>query len=156
MAGKVNKRGRMPDGTPNPVDVHVGKKIFTRRIEQGLSMEKLASSVGLTFQQVQKYERGMNRVSASRLFDFSKVLGVPINYFFSDLDNMTEQNSHSLFCRQPGQGEEDDFDDPLCREESRVLAAAYYKIADRSIAKTLFELMKALSRPNERTVEKQD
>lgn len=71
----------MPDGTPNPVDVHVGKKIFTRRIELGLSMEKLASSVGLTFQQVQKYERGMNRVSASRLFDFSKVLGVPINYF---------------------------------------------------------------------------
>lgn len=54
MAGKVNKRGRMPDGTPNPVDVHVGKKIFTRRIELGLSMEKLASSVGLTFQQVQK------------------------------------------------------------------------------------------------------
>ena len=103
MTGKVNKRGRMPDGTPNPVDVHVGKKIFTRRIELGLSMEKLASSVGLTFQQVQKYERGMNRVSASRLFDFSKVLGVPINYFFSDLDNMTEQNSHSLFCRQPGQ-----------------------------------------------------
>ena len=98
----------------------------------------------------------MNQYSASRLFDFSKVLGVPINYFFSDLDNMTEQNSHSLFCRQPGQGEEDDFDDPLCREESRVLAAAYYKIADRSIAKTLFELMKALSRPNERTVEKQD
>ena len=48
----------MPDGTPNPVDVHVGKKIFTRRIELGLSMEKLASSVGLTFQQVQKYERG--------------------------------------------------------------------------------------------------
>ena len=140
MAGKVNKRGRMPDGTPNPVDVHVGKKIFTRRIELGLSMEKLASSVGLTF----------------RLFDFSKVLGVPINYFFSDLDNTTEQNSHSLFCRQPGQGEEDDFDDPLCREESRVLAAAYYKIADRSIAKTLFELMKALSRPNERTAEKQD
>ena len=46
MAGKVNKRGRMPDGTPNPVDVHVGKKIFTRRIELGLSMEKLASSVG--------------------------------------------------------------------------------------------------------------
>ena len=136
----------MPDGTPNPVDVHGGKKIFTRRIELGLSMEKLASSVGLTFQQVQKYERGMNRVSASRL----------INYFFSDLDNMTEQNSHSLFCRQPGQGEEDDFDDPLCREESRVLAAAYYKIADRSIAKTLFELMKALSRPNERTIEKQD
>lgn len=67
-------------------------------------MEKLASSVGLTFQQVQKYERGMNRVSASRLFDFSKVLGVPINYFFSDLDNTTEQNSHSLFCRQPGKG----------------------------------------------------
>lgn len=60
---------------------------------------------------------------------------------------MTEQNSHSLFCRQPGQGEEDDFDDPLCREESRVLAAAYYKIADRSIAKTLFELMKRSAGP---------
>ena len=83
MTNEVNKRssrGRTPLGEPNPIDVHVGHRIRLRRTLLGLSQEKLASLLGLTFQQVQKYERGMNRVGASRLWDISKVLEVPINF----------------------------------------------------------------------------
>jgi len=67
---------------PHPVDVHVGKQLRMQRIVMGLSQEALAKAVGITFQQVQKYERGINRMSASRLYDFARVLSVPVAYFF--------------------------------------------------------------------------
>src|SRR5207302_4770432 len=73
-------------GVPDPVDVHVGGRIRTRRLLIGMNQETLAKALGLTFQQVQKYEGGANRVSASRLSQIAQVLGVPISYFFSDLD----------------------------------------------------------------------
>ena len=66
--------------SPNPVDKHVGSRIRTRRLLVGLSQEKLGEGLGITFQQVQKYERGANRISASRLQQASRVLGVPIEY----------------------------------------------------------------------------
>ena len=83
---RKSSRGRTPNGQPNPIDVHVGNRIRLRRTLLGLSQEKLAALLGLTFQQVQKYERGMNRVGASRLWDIGKVLEVPINFFFEDMD----------------------------------------------------------------------
>lgn len=67
------------------IDVHVGRRLKAQRLFLGLSQEKLANAVGLTFQQVQKYERGTNRVAAGRLFQFSKILAVPITYFFDGL-----------------------------------------------------------------------
>lgn len=70
------------DATPDPVDIHVGARLRMRRAMVGFSQERLAEAVGLTFQQVQKYERGTNRVSASRLYQFGKVLDVPVGYFF--------------------------------------------------------------------------
>ena len=71
--------GRMASkGFPNPIDVHVGRRIRQRRTLLGMSQEKLAEAIGLTFQQVQKYERGSNRVSSSRLFDLTHVLDVPM------------------------------------------------------------------------------
>src|SRR5579872_1601759 len=75
-------RGRMPSGKPNPVDAHVGTRVRMRRTLLGMSQEKLGDSLGLTFQQVQKYERGANRVGASRLFELSRVLDVPVSFFF--------------------------------------------------------------------------
>src|SRR5437868_12437578 len=72
-------------GVPNPVDMHVGARIRTRRLLIGMNQETLAKALGLTFQQVQKYEGGANRVSASRLSQIAEILGVPIAYFFSDL-----------------------------------------------------------------------
>ena len=94
---KVSSRGRTPDGEPNPIDTHVGNRIRLRRQLLGYSQEKLASLLGLTFQQVQKYEKGMNRVGASRLWDMGKVLGVPISFFFEDMDEETAGQSPRMF-----------------------------------------------------------
>src|SRR6201993_2349394 len=78
--------GRMASkGFPNPIDVHVGQRVRQRRTLLGMSQEKLAEAIGLTFQQVQKYERGANRVGSSRLFDLSRVLDVAVSYFFEDM-----------------------------------------------------------------------
>jgi transcriptional regulator with XRE-family HTH domain len=73
------------DNAPDPVDVHVGQRLRLRRSIMGVSQTQLAEKVGLTFQAVQKYERGENRVSASRLYQFAQILGVPVAYFFDEL-----------------------------------------------------------------------
>src|SRR4051812_13651265 len=86
-------RGRMPSGKPNPVDVHVGNRVRLRRTLLGMSQEKLGESLGLTFQQVQKYERGANRIGASRLWDLSRVLDCPVAFFFEEMDRETESAS---------------------------------------------------------------
>ena len=139
---KKNKRGRLDDGSPNPVDVAVGKKIYNRRCELGLSMEKLASALGLTFQQIQKYEKGANRVSASRLYDISKVLGVGIDYFFADIDDAAANKSPRHVLSKEVL---EKFDDPMTWEESKTLAQAYYQIEDRELARTMLELMMSIS-----------
>ena len=82
-------------GFPNPIDVHVGSRIRLRRTLLGLSQERLAEAIGLTFQQVQKYERGANRVGSSRLFDLSRVLDVPIAYFFDEMPSNVQEKSPS-------------------------------------------------------------
>jgi transcriptional regulator with XRE-family HTH domain len=73
------------ESRPSPIDVHVGARVRLRRTLLGMSQERLGDALGLTFQQVQKYERGVNRVGASRLFDISRVLDVPISFFFDDM-----------------------------------------------------------------------
>src|SRR3982074_632911 len=78
-----NTRGSR-DGKPNPVDVHVGSRVRLRRTLLGMSQEKLGEAIGLTFQQVQKYERGAHRTGASRLHELSRVLDVPVGFFFDD------------------------------------------------------------------------
>ena len=83
----------MPDGSANPIDIHVGNRIRSRRALLGISQEKLAKELGVTFQQIQKYERGMNRIGASRLWDMMQVLGVDANYFFSGIDEELSRQS---------------------------------------------------------------
>lgn len=77
-------------GSPHRVDLHVGARVRLRRKLLGVSQEKLADALGLTFQQVQKYERGTNRISASKLFEMSRVLDTPVAYFFEGLDGGTD------------------------------------------------------------------
>src|ERR1700689_2171940 len=89
--GGRDRRGK--GGGPNPVDVHVGARLRLRRTLLGMSQEKLGEAIGLTFQQVQKYERGANRVGASRLFDLSRVLDVPVSFFFDDISDDVSQRS---------------------------------------------------------------
>ncbi|TAL02822.1 MAG: XRE family transcriptional regulator, partial [Rhodospirillaceae bacterium] len=91
--GMRSARGRMPSGKPNPVDVHVGNRVRLRRTLLGMSQEKLGESLGLTFQQVQKYERGANRIGASRLWDLSRVLDCPVAFFFEEMDQATASAS---------------------------------------------------------------
>lgn len=83
---KSQVRNRAEDGSPNPVDVHVGALIKMRRIALGMTQANLGEHLGITFQQVQKYERGQNRLGASRLFDMSRALSVPVEFFFTGLD----------------------------------------------------------------------
>ena len=139
---KKNKRGRLEDGSPNPVDVAVGKKICERRNELGWSMEKLASALGLTFQQIQKYEKGTNRVSASRLYDISRVLGVAVDYFFADIDEDADIKSPRQVLSKEVL---EKIDDPMTWKESIILADAYYQIKNRDLARTLLNLMMSIS-----------
>src|SRR3954463_10029808 len=91
--GRRGTGGRPKPGKPNPIDVHVGSRVRLRRTLLGMSQEKLGEAIGLTFQQVQKYERGANRIGASRLFDLSRVLDVPVSFFFDDMPQ--DQDAHT-------------------------------------------------------------
>ena len=151
---KKASRGRTPDGEPNPIDVHVGNRIRLRRTILGLSQEKLASMLGLTFQQVQKYERGSNRVGASRLWDIGNVLNVPINFFFEDMNESVAAQSPRVFSSpesEPLRLSEDSADidmDPMKRQETLELVKAYYKINNRKTARIVFDLVIAMSKSN--------
>ena len=95
---RKGNRGRTPLGNPNPIDVHVGTRVRLRRTLLGMSQEKLGESLGLTFQQVQKYERGANRIGASRLFDLSRVLDVPVSFFFDDMSDAIKAQTPSILA----------------------------------------------------------
>lgn len=145
MAGIARRRGRgrLPSGKPHPVDVHVGARLRLRRTLLGMSQEKLGEAIGLTFQQVQKYERGANRMGSSRLFELSKVLDVPISYFFDEMPPEVAR----LRIAQIGLAEEEPEDyepDPMTKRETLELVRAYYKITDAKVRKRLFEMAKAL------------
>lgn len=130
---------------PSPIDVHVGSRVRLRRTLLGMSQEKLGEALGLTFQQVQKYERGVNRIGASRLFDLSRVLDVPIGFFF---DDMPPEMGGSQSGRRFGgfQETQDGFeDDTLHRRETLELVRAYYRITDPSVRKRVFDLIKSLT-----------
>jgi transcriptional regulator with XRE-family HTH domain len=111
-----------------------------------MSQERLGEALGLTFQQVQKYERGVNRVGASRLFDLSRVLDVPISFFFDDMPDSLAANFGGVTNRRPGGVEtQDPFgDDTLSRRETLELVRAYYRITDPSIRKRVFDLIKSM------------
>jgi transcriptional regulator with XRE-family HTH domain len=119
-------------GVPDPVDVHVGARIRTRRMLIGMNQETLARALGLTFQQVQKYEGGANRVSASRLAQIAEVLGVSVSYFFTDLD--------------PAGGapdaQETETRELMQRSEAIELIRAYYAINDPQLRSQFLDMVK--------------
>lgn len=139
-----SSRGRMPSGKPNPVDVHVGARVRLRRTLLGLSQEKLGESLGLTFQQVQKYERGANRIGASRLYDLSRVLDVPMSYFFEDMGADVASLSPRHVTTDIAEVTEESID-PMSKRETLELVRAYYRIGDPTVRKRVYELAKALS-----------
>src|SRR5882672_3836956 len=99
--GRKSSGHMASQGFPNPIDVHVGQRIRQRRSLLGMSQEKVAQALGLTFQQVQKYERGTNRVGSSRLFDLTRILSVPISYFFEEMEASVAYKSPSRLMGVP-------------------------------------------------------
>src|SRR3954465_13915978 len=139
--------GRPKMETPNPIDVRVGARLRLRRNMLGLSQEKLGEAIGLTFQQVQKYERGANRIGASRLHDLSRVLDVPVSFFFDDMDPVRAPAIPAGFAEPAAEA----FDsDPLRRRETVELVSAYYRVDDLALRRRLFDLARALAGGGER------
>ncbi|HYE48061.1 MAG TPA: helix-turn-helix domain-containing protein [Azospirillaceae bacterium] len=146
---QTSTRGRRGGGRPkmdkpNPIDVHVGSRVRLRRTLLGMSQEKLGEAIGLTFQQVQKYERGANRIGASRLFDLSRVLDVPVSFFFDDMPD-EEGAAPSAVDESAVQEAVAAETDPLAKRETLELVRAYYRISDPGVRKRLFELTKSVA-----------
>lgn len=132
--------------SPNPIDIHVGKRVRLRRTLLGLSQEKLGEGLGLTFQQIQKYERGTNRIGSSRLYHLSQLLNVPVAYFFDELhpelSEVGAPASASVEASTRGSAEADQ----LSHRETLELVRAYYRIENPQVRKRIFELVKTLAR----------
>lgn len=145
----ISSRGRTPNGEPNPVDVHIGKRIRMRREMLGLSQEKLSKMLGITFQQVQKYERGMNRIGGSRLWDISRILDVEIGFFYEEMDTNTRQNSprHYILNVKKIKDEEKEitaYDPMTCRLNCKMITLLE-RINNRKAAKSLYMLAASLA-----------
>jgi len=131
---------------PSPIDVHVGSRVRLRRTLLGMSQERLGEALGLTFQQVQKYERGVNRIGASRLFDLARVLDVPIGFFFDDMPDSVGGGMNNARRALGFSDQQDGFEDEtLHRRETLELVRAYYRITDSAVRKRVFELIKSLT-----------
>ena len=139
-------RENVPDDEPeseergsrraNPVDVHVGTRVRLRRMLLGMSQEKLGEHLGLTFQQIQKYEKGINRIGASRLFDLSRVLAVPVQFFYEELP---VSDGAGGFAEQP-EGYAVEF---LSSREGLELNKAFARITDPRVRRSIVELVRA-------------
>jgi len=146
----LRRPGRQKADKPNPIDVQVGSRVRLRRNMLGLSQEKLGEAIGLTFQQVQKYERGANRIGASRLHELSRVLDVPVAFFFDDVDPVRAPAIPGGFAEPPAEAFESD---PLRRPETVELVDAYFAIDDAAVRRRLLDLAKALAAESERPAE---
>lgn len=141
---------RLPPGVPHPVDIHVGDRLRARRTILGYTQNGLAGAVGLTFQQIQKYERGINRIGASRLYQLAQVLGVPAAYFFEGIETRIGDPAvgydlgmayHDGIRPEP---------DHFNRRETLELVRTFYRIDDLRLRKALMGMFRALASASER------
>jgi transcriptional regulator with XRE-family HTH domain len=130
----------VPKKQANPIDAQVGSRVRLRRMLVGMSQEKLGEMLGLTFQQVQKYEKGVNRIGAGRLYQMAHILGVPISYFYEDVANAAPQ---------PADAANDHAAPPvmefLSSGEGLQLALAFMRIRESKVRKRVIDLVKSLS-----------
>lgn len=128
---------------PNPIDVHVGSRVRFRRMLLGMSQEKLGEKLGLTFQQIQKYEKGINRIGASRLFDLAQVLGVPVQFFYEEAPAGEPQALvPGGFAERPEQGSIVEF---LRSRDGLELNKAFVRIADAKARRAIVDLVRSLA-----------
>jgi transcriptional regulator with XRE-family HTH domain len=130
----------------NPIDMHVGTRVRLRRMLLGMSQEKLGERLGLTFQQVQKYEKGVNRIGASRLYELGRVLGVSVSYFYDEapesMSPMAATQSEAGFAEMPAENYASDF---LSSREGLELNKAFARITDAKVRRTIVELVRSLA-----------
>ncbi|MER2520105.1 MAG: helix-turn-helix transcriptional regulator [Bdellovibrionales bacterium] len=157
------------DEGPNPVDIHVGSRLRFRRNLVGMSQEQLGRATGLTFQQIQKYERGANRMGASRLFQIARILDVPVSWFFDEMSQgvaelprlrgfadggqkplagIPQARQESAQAISP-QAQSSTDADLLQRRETLELIRAYYRITDANQRRKVFDLIKSMSEKKE-------
>ncbi len=129
---------------PSPVDVHVGARVRMRRTLLGMTQGTLGDALGLSFQQVQKYENGSNRIGSGRLYDLSRVFDVPIEHFFEDMPPEVAATSLALKGRGKMKKLPSDEPNPMVKRETLELVRAYHKIKDADVRKQVYELTKVL------------
>ncbi len=140
---KSNPRYGRGTGNAHPIDLHVGIRVRQRRVLLGMTQTELADTMGVTFQQVQKYERAMNRISASRLYGLSQVFDVTVEYFFEDMPpdvaGISPANGRGKAKKLPSYEP-----DPMTTQETMRLVRSYYGIDDANVRKQVYEMTKAL------------
>ena len=139
-----NTRSGKIDGKGNPIDMHVGARVRLRRTLLGMSQEKLGEAIGLTFQQVQKYERGANRIGASRLFDLSRVLDVPVSFFYDDMSPAVAAASPVSVSTGTVTTRPDDPTSPMQRRDVLEMTRAYVALP-RPIADQVRKLVQTMT-----------
>jgi len=141
---RPSSHGRTSSGRPNPIDIHVGKRLRMQRMIRGLSQEALGQILGLTFQQIQKYESGTNRIGASRLYDLARALEVTIDYFYEEIPPQVMAASPRHLARNGGTEPEVSPPAPLNSREALDLIRTYYRIPDPRVRRRVHELARAL------------
>lgn len=130
---------RPPKEAPDPIDIHVGQRIKTRRVGLRISQTEIGNALGVTFQQVQKYENGANRVGASNLYKMAQALDVEVSYFYEDMPSSSKLKSLS---DNPAASFEHD---PMSQPESIKLVHNYFRIISPAVRNRVFQLVKSIS-----------
>jgi transcriptional regulator with XRE-family HTH domain len=127
---------------PNPTDKHVGSRVRMRRMMLGMSQEKLGDALGLTFQQVQKYEKGTNRIGASRLQQIAQILQVPVSFFFEGAPSAITIGRHEGLSEAPSPAYVSDF---LATSDGLALTKAFMKIRDAKLRRRIVDLVEQIA-----------
>ncbi|MGB7037625.1 MAG: helix-turn-helix transcriptional regulator [Xanthobacteraceae bacterium] len=132
----------MAKKAPNPTDKHVGARVRMRRMMLGMSQEKLGDALGLTFQQVQKYEKGTNRIGASRLQQISQILQVPVSFFFEGAPSAITSGRHEGMAEAPSPAYVSDF---LATSDGLALTKAFMRIEDSKLRRRIVDLVEQIA-----------
>jgi transcriptional regulator with XRE-family HTH domain len=132
----------MAKKAPNPIDKHVGSRVRMRRMMLGMSQEKLGNNLGLTFQQVQKYEKGTNRIGASRLQQISHILQVPVSFFFEGAPANTTAQPGDGMSEAPSPAYVSDF---LATSDGLALTKAFMRISDMKLRRRIVDLVEQIA-----------
>jgi transcriptional regulator with XRE-family HTH domain len=137
------RRRTIKDDGPDPIDKYVGSRVRARRVGLRINQTKLGDAIGVTFQQVQKYENGTNRIGASNLFKISKTLSVKVAYLF---EGLTEDEDAAKELAGLSEGSQTIFEvDPMSSREAIELMHNYFRVKDENVRKRLFQFVKTLA-----------